>query len=115
MRNARVAAGYGTLAAWAAELGISERTLGNLERGHGAGPNTISAVENSLGWEPGSAERIARGGEPIYIERQLRYSDTERQEVWDELGDYFNDEERAAIVEEVIRRRRGGGNAETGT
>lgn len=66
VRNARVALGYSTLAAWAEHVGISERTLGPLERGEGAGPNSVAEVENKLGWTPGSAQEVARGGEPIH-------------------------------------------------
>jgi hypothetical protein len=68
VRNARIRAGYPTLTAWAEHLGISERTLGDLERGRAGGPNTIAAVENALPWAPGSAQAILEGREPTLIE-----------------------------------------------
>lgn len=68
VRNAR-AEKFTTLSAWAKHLNISERTLGDLERGNGAGPNTIAAVENALGWVPGSARDILNGGEPSLLEQ----------------------------------------------
>lgn len=68
VRNARIRAGYPTLSAWARHLGISDRTLGDLERGRAGGPNTIAAVENALPWAPGSAQAILEGGEPVLID-----------------------------------------------
>ncbi|MGH3535815.1 MAG: hypothetical protein ACRDQG_14075 [Pseudonocardiaceae bacterium] len=65
VRNARRDAGYITLSAWSAHMKISEKTLGDLERGKGAGVNTIAAVESELAWEPGSVEVVRAGGDPV--------------------------------------------------
>lgn len=67
VRNERKRQGYRTTSAWARHLGISARTLGDLERGHGAGPNTLAEVENDLGWQPGSARAILAGGDPTPV------------------------------------------------
>lgn len=94
----------------------SKTTIVDLEAGRRLSEGYEGAVERALGWRIGSLDMIREGGEPIYAEQPRRYADTERQEIWDELGDYFPDDERAAIVEEVIRRRRGtGGAAATGS
>ncbi|WP_153030623.1 hypothetical protein [Amycolatopsis sp. YIM 10] len=65
VRNARKKAGFNTLQEWAAHLDISDRTLGDLERGHGAGPNTLADVENALGWNPGKSRRFLDGEEDL--------------------------------------------------
>lgn len=49
---------------------ISYRTLGDLQRGHRVGGDTLDAVEISLGWMPGSCEAILTGGFPTLIDGQ---------------------------------------------
>ena len=50
----------------AAQIGLSKRTIENVEAGgrdtyrH----TTLSRIEDALGWEPGSVERILAGGDP---------------------------------------------------
>jgi transcriptional regulator with XRE-family HTH domain len=65
VRSRRIELGYATTRALAGALGISHRTIGNLERGEPVGANTLAAVENVLGWQPGSAEETLAGGEPV--------------------------------------------------
>ncbi|GAA1030724.1 hypothetical protein GCM10009565_67590 [Amycolatopsis albidoflavus] len=49
---------------WSAVIGISDKTLGKLERGEYVGPDTLADVEIDLGWAPGSCQAIMHGGEP---------------------------------------------------
>jgi transcriptional regulator with XRE-family HTH domain len=62
----RVELGHRQRPEFAEALGISVRVLGDIERGRRGNydPATIAALENVLGWETGSAERVVRGGEP---------------------------------------------------
>ena len=62
----RIDAGYRTRPQFAEALNISERTIGNLERGTSVSDNTLIAVERLLGWRPGSVDDILdRQGEPV--------------------------------------------------
>lgn len=60
----RVALGYRTRRQFAAALGISERTMAELESGRPVGDNTLAAVEVKLGWAPGSARDTLAGRQP---------------------------------------------------
>jgi transcriptional regulator with XRE-family HTH domain len=60
----RVAVGFRDRRALAAATGITERTLGKLENGQRVSASTLGAIENFLGWTPGSCRRILAGGEP---------------------------------------------------
>lgn len=64
VRTHRQQAGLSTTRALADATGISERTIGQLERGNSVSRNTIAAVEVALGWAPGSALRVLAGDEP---------------------------------------------------
>jgi transcriptional regulator with XRE-family HTH domain len=64
----RVALGMRDRRALAAATGVTERTLGKLENGHRVSASTLAAIENKLGWAPGSYRRILAGGEPISSE-----------------------------------------------
>lgn len=64
VRSRRMELGYATTRQLAEAVDISFRTIGNLERGVAVGPNTLTAVENVLGWTPGSALEVLAGGEP---------------------------------------------------
>jgi hypothetical protein len=61
----RVARGMRDRRALAAATNITERTLGKLENGHRVSASTLGAIENRLGWAPGSCRRILAGGEPV--------------------------------------------------
>ena len=50
--------------ALAAVTGVTDRTLGKLENGQRVSASTLGAIENHLGWNPGSCRRILAGGEP---------------------------------------------------
>lgn len=68
--QARVEAGYPKRPSFVEAIkritgtAVTDRTIGNLERGTPVSDNTIAAVELTLGWAPGSGEAILRGGEP---------------------------------------------------
>src|ERR1700734_4389460 len=61
----RAALGMRDRRAFSAATGITDRTLGKLENGKRVSPSTLGAVENHLGWTPGSCRRILAGGEPV--------------------------------------------------
>ena len=54
----RIALGMRDRRALAAVTGVTDRTLGKLENGKRVSPSTLGAVENHLGWAPGSCRRI---------------------------------------------------------
>jgi hypothetical protein len=88
----RVEVGYRTRRALGAAMGVTERTLDKLENGGKVGPSTLGALENALRWEPGSAERILAGGEPVVRGEQpppraRQYNDPVLQELWDLMAD----------------------------
>lgn len=58
----------GTRKEWAEIIGISDKTLGKLERGEYVGADTLADVEIDLGWAPGSCQTIMHGGEPTMID-----------------------------------------------
>jgi transcriptional regulator with XRE-family HTH domain len=60
----RIALGMRDRRALAAVTGISDRTLGKAENGGRVSASTLGALENHLGWAPGSCRRILAGGEP---------------------------------------------------
>ena|ERR1700722_16853592 len=60
----RVALGMRDRRALAAATGVTERTLGKLENGQRVSASTVAAIENRLGWAPGTARRILAGGDP---------------------------------------------------
>lgn len=62
---ARTNLGYKSRSRFASALeDVSDRTLGNLERGQSVSRETLAVVERALRWEPGSAEAILAGGRP---------------------------------------------------
>ena len=71
--------------------GISYRTISNLETGLAVSMSTVGMVENVLGWEPGSAQRILEGGQPVIKgtepEARTDYADPVMQDAWDRLAD----------------------------
>jgi transcriptional regulator with XRE-family HTH domain len=60
----RVELGMRDRRAFAEATGVTERTLGKLEKGQRVSASTLAIVENQLGWAPGSYRRILAGGEP---------------------------------------------------
>ena len=77
----RIDLGYKKRPALTEVSGISTRILGDIETGRRGNfdRTTIAALEKALGWEPGSALRIAAGGEPVL--RDARRPHEESDEV----------------------------------
>ena len=63
----RTALGMRDRRALSAATGVTDRTLGKLETGRRVSASTLGAVENHLGWAPGSCRRILSGGEPAIV------------------------------------------------
>jgi hypothetical protein len=61
----RIALGMRDRRALAAATGVTDRTLGKLENGKRVSASTLGAVENQLGWAPGSCRKMLAGGEPV--------------------------------------------------
>jgi len=79
----RTALGMRDRRAFAAATGITDRTLGKLENGKRVSASTLGAVENHLGWSPGSCRRILAGGEPAVVSASAsaRYEDPTLQHI----------------------------------
>src|SRR5580700_6346465 len=68
---------------------VTARTLGKLENGKRVSASTLGAVENQLGWAPGSCRRILAGGEPTTVAggaSPSRYSDPTLQHIAETPG-----------------------------
>jgi hypothetical protein len=63
----RIALGMRDRRALAAATGVTDRTLGKLENGRRVSASTLGAVENHLGWGPGSCRKVLAGGEPVML------------------------------------------------
>ena len=63
----RIALGMRDRRALAAATSVTDRTLGKLENGKRVSASTLGAVENHLGWAPGSCRRMLAGGEPVML------------------------------------------------
>lgn len=79
----RLQLGFKTRIAFAEALGISPRTLGDLETGRKDRyeASTFAKVENVLQWRTGSIQRILNGGDPqihhtVTVSENLHLSDT---------------------------------------
>jgi transcriptional regulator with XRE-family HTH domain len=92
----RVAVGFRDRRALAAATGITERTLGKLENGQRVSASTLGAIENYLGWTPGSCRRILAGGEPT-----VGSSASEEEESKDPTLQYLA--ETPGLPPEVVR------------
>jgi transcriptional regulator with XRE-family HTH domain len=85
----RTALGMRDRRAFAAATGITDRTLGKLENGKRVSASTLGAVENELGWVPGSCRRILAGGEPVLAQGSAsasRYEDPTLQHIAETPG-----------------------------
>src|ERR1700728_4454838 len=85
----RTALGMRDRRAFAAATGVTDRTLGKLENGKRVSASTLGAVENELGWAPGSSRRILAGGEPTAMPggaSPSRYSDPTLQHIAETPG-----------------------------
>jgi transcriptional regulator with XRE-family HTH domain len=77
----------------AAESGVAERTIQNLEAGKVPQPLVRAKIETALGWAPGEFRRIAeREEEPDIMPPGLR----------EHVREIFPDRDRAARVEAAI-------------
>lgn len=63
----RIALGMRDRRALAAVTGVTDRTLGKVETGRRVSASTLGALDNHLGWAPGSCRRILAGGEPVIL------------------------------------------------
>lgn len=63
----RIALGMRDRRALAAATGVTDRTLGKLENGRRVSASTLGAVENHLGWGPGSCRKVLAGAEPVML------------------------------------------------
>jgi transcriptional regulator with XRE-family HTH domain len=66
----RVRKGFATAGELAEASGLSDRTVEILEAGSHTGQprdTTLAKIEQALGWEPGSADRILAGGQPTDV------------------------------------------------
>jgi Helix-turn-helix domain len=61
----RIALGMRDRRALAAATGITDRTLGKVETGRRVSASTLGALDNHLGWGPGSCRQVLAGGEPV--------------------------------------------------
>jgi transcriptional regulator with XRE-family HTH domain len=80
----RIALGMRDRRALAAATGVTDRTLGKIENGKRVSASTLGAVENHLGWGPGSCRRILAGGDPALLpasESIPRYDDPTLQHI----------------------------------
>jgi hypothetical protein len=85
----RTALGMRDRRAFSAATGITDRTLGKLENGKRVSASTLGAVENHLGWSPGSSRRILSGGEPSVVsagESRPEYEDPTLQHIAETPG-----------------------------
>jgi len=85
----RAALGMRDRRAFATVTGVTDRTLGKLENGKRVSASTLGAVENQLGWAPGSCRRILAGGEPTSVPggaSPSRYSDPTLQHIAETPG-----------------------------
>ena len=85
----RTALGMRDRRAFSAATGITDRTLGKLENGKRVSASTLGAVENHLGWTPGSCRRILAGGEPVLVSASAspsRYEDPTLQHIAETPG-----------------------------
>jgi transcriptional regulator with XRE-family HTH domain len=85
----RAALGMRDRRAFASATGVTDRTLGKLENGKKVSASTLGAVENQLGWAPGSCRRILAGGEPAAVpggETPPAYSDPTLQHIAETPG-----------------------------
>jgi hypothetical protein len=63
--NQRQVCGYPTVRAFAPATSLNEKTLYRIERAEQpVSPNTLATLERALGWAPGDAVAILKGGEP---------------------------------------------------
>jgi hypothetical protein len=78
----RVELGMRDRRALAEATGVTERTLGKLEKGQRVSPSTLGMVENRLGWTPGSCRRVLAGEEPTSVSSDGGRAEYEDPTLW---------------------------------
>lgn len=82
----RVELGYKTREDFAAAVGLSVRTLGDIERARRlVGDSSVAAVETALGWKLGSFEAILDCREPELVESAKVVPEPDRADAIDQL------------------------------
>lgn len=100
----RARKGYPTARALADAAGLSDRTIENIETGNHPGRprnTTLSKIEQALGWQEGSCERIVHGGRPREVTDPLLAKVTA---AWPRL----TDDQKVALsrlAERLVRER----------
>lgn len=119
--NRRVELGYRQRKPFADALGISLRTLSDIEKGRRGNydPVTLASLEHVLQWEAGSAMRIADGGEPgrrtsVRINEKLKLEASATASVISPMDDEaivrvmassLSDDRKRALVKLLIEER----------
>lgn len=88
---------------FAAVCGLSIRVVSDIERGRrdNYDPATLGTIQNCLGWEPGSVERVLNGGKPkVAVDPLLK----RLHDAWPHLS---TDAQRMLVrqAEDAIRQR----------
>lgn len=102
----RVALGMRDRRQLAKATGVTDRTLGVLERGGRVSASTLGAIELALQWAPGSARRILAGGEPDSAAPAAtgpRYDDPALQSIWE--NQELSEAERLGAIALIQRMR----------
>lgn len=104
IRRARRSRGFRTLEDFSTRAGIKPRTLSDLERGARSNfsPETLGAVEDALGWVPGSVQTILTGGQPQPAHDEDLVAIIN---IWPEI-DYAGRRAVRTLAEEFARPRR---------
>lgn len=85
VRYRRVQMGYPTQKALADATGLSARVILKIEAAESVRGSSLAAVELALGWLPGSAERIKKGGEPVLTDDETDPRPRIVRENWDDV------------------------------
>lgn len=102
----RVQLGYERQADLADAAGVALRTVGTIERGDRVRATTLAKIEQALGWKPGSADAVLRGGEPGLVDAnsvEPVFDDPNERAIW-ELAD-LDAETRWDLINHLRQRR----------
>jgi transcriptional regulator with XRE-family HTH domain len=87
----------------AAATGVTERSIGKMERGESVSRDTVTKTEIALRWEQGSGRRVLEGGSPSEADRADHAGDRSYQAILDSPG--LTDGEKVAAIEAIEARR----------
>lgn len=98
IRMLRAGLGYKTLAEFAAKVGLSNETIGNIENGRreSYSPGIQVAIEEALGWAQGSFMAVVEGRQPTHKEDPLL---DRLRRAWPNM-----DEQTKKVLVEIIER-----------